>query len=65
VRVTIRDRGRTLPVRRALVRVAGRRARTDRRGRATLKVRFRRPGRRALTVGARDLMSRKLLLRVR
>jgi hypothetical protein len=65
VRVSIRDRGRTLPVRRALVRVAGRRARTDRRGRASLIVRFGRPGRRALKVSARDLMSRKLLLRVR
>ncbi len=65
VRVTVRERGRRRAVRRALVKVAGRRVRTDRRGRASLRVRFNRPGRRALRVGARDLLSRTVVLRVR
>jgi len=65
VRVTVRERGRRRAVRRALVRVGGRRVRTDRRGRASLRVRFDRPGRRALRVSARDLLSRTLVLQVR
>jgi hypothetical protein len=46
-RVTTKDGGRQRAVRRALVRVGGRRARTNRRGQAGLTVRFRRGGSRA------------------
>ena len=65
LRATVSQQGRRQPVRRALVRVGGRRARTDRRGRASVVVRFDRPGRRVLRVQARDLLSRAVVLRVR
>jgi hypothetical protein len=65
VRVSVRQLGRVRPVRRALVRVGGRRVRSDRRGRASVVVRFRRPGRRVLRVEARDLLPRTVILRVR
>lgn len=45
IRVTRRDGGQRRPVRRAKIRFAGKRARTDRRGRARITVRLRRSGR--------------------
>ena len=49
VSVRVRRAGRLRPVAGATIRVAGRRARTNRRGRATLRLRFGRPGRRLVT----------------
>jgi len=65
VAVTVREQGRTRPVRRALVRVAARRVRTDRRGRASLVVRFARRGPKVLRTEAHDLLPRRVVLRVR
>ena len=65
VSATFREQGHRRPVRRALVRVAGRRVRTDRRGRASVVVRFARRGRRVLRADARDLLPRRVVLRVR
>jgi hypothetical protein len=62
-RVTRRVAGRARPVRRALVRFAGRRARTDRRGRARIVRRFRRPGVRRAR--ARKRGHRSAIVRVR
>ena len=64
VRVRARRSGRLRAVRGASVRVAGRRARTDRRGRATLRVRFMRPGPRQVTARRRGFRSGRTIVRV-
>jgi hypothetical protein len=64
VRVRARRGGRLRAVRRATVRAAGRRARTDRRGRATLRVRFVRPGPRPLTARKRGFRAGRTVVRV-
>lgn len=53
VRITAFVRGKRRPVRRALVRFAGRRARTNRRGRARIRVRLRKAGRRRVRASKR------------
>lgn len=45
------------------LRIAGRRVRTDARGRATVRIRFKRPGRYALTYGGRRLATLKVRAR--
>ena len=52
------------PVRRALIRFAGRRVRTNRRGRASVIVRFRRAGRRRAVVSKRGFRSGRARVRV-
>jgi hypothetical protein len=64
VRVRVRRAGRLRAVRGATVRAAGRRARTNRRGRATLRVRFVRPGPRPLTARKRGFRSGRTIVRV-
>ena len=57
--------GRVRPFAGATVRLAGRRARTDAAGRARMRVRFRRPGRRRVTAGAPGAVSARAVIRVR
>jgi S-formylglutathione hydrolase FrmB len=64
-RTTIVRDGSRLPLRRALIRLAGRRVRTDRRGRASLTVRFRRPGRRRARASRRGFIAATVAVRVR
>jgi len=52
------------PVRRATIRFAGRRARTDRRGRATIVRRFSRRGRHVARASRRGLRSGRATVRV-
>jgi endoglycosylceramidase len=63
LRITVRA-GRSGPVRGAVVWLAGKRAVTDRRGRARLTVRFRRPGRRVAVARARGYRLGRARLRV-
>jgi lysophospholipase L1-like esterase len=63
VRVRVRMAGR--PLRGATVRLAGRRAVTDRHGRARLRVRYARPGRHTLVVRARGAVTARAAIRVR
>lgn len=67
IRVSVRVRrgGRLRPVRGATVRAAGRRAQTNRRGRATLRIRFVRPGRRLVTARRREFGPGRAVVRVR
>ena len=64
VRVRARRGGRLRPVRGALVRAAGRRARTDRRGLATMRLRFVRPGPRRVTATRRGYRTGRAVVRV-
>jgi endoglycosylceramidase len=64
VKVRIRVRAGKAPVRGAVVRLGGKRAVTGRRGRAKLRVRFRRPGRRAAVARARGYRPGRATLRV-
>lgn len=64
-RVRARIGGRLVPVRAATVRVAGRRARTDRVGKARMRVLFRRPGRRRITARAVGALPARAIIRVR
>ena len=57
--------GRLAPFRGATVRVAGRRARTDGAGRARVRVRFRRAGRRSVTARAPGAVPARAVIRVR
>jgi hypothetical protein len=63
-RVTKRVSGRAGPVRRALVRFAGKRARTDRRGRARIVKRFRAAGRRRARASKRAHRPAGVVVRV-
>jgi hypothetical protein len=63
VRITVRA-GRSGPLRGAVVRLGGKRGVTDRRGRARLTVRFRRPGRRVAVARARGYRAGRASLRV-
>ena len=66
LRVTVRVRSgeRVRLVRGATVRTGGRRARTGRRGRATLRVRYMRPGRHRITAQARGFRRGRATVRV-
>ena len=64
VRVRARRGGRLRAVRGALVRTGGRRARTDRRGRATLRVRYRRRGARRVSARAAGFLPGRATVRV-
>jgi hypothetical protein len=63
-RVTKRVSGRARPVHRALVRFAGKRARSDRRGRARIVKRFRRTGRRRARASKRGHRPGRAIVRV-
>jgi endoglycosylceramidase len=54
----------TRPVQGAVLRIAGARARTDRRGRATVRMRFTRPGRRIATATATGFRAARATVRV-
>jgi hypothetical protein len=62
-RFRVKARGR--PVRRALVRFAGKRARTGSRGSARIKVRFRKRGARNVRVSAPGMLPARARVRVR
>jgi hypothetical protein len=64
VRVLVRAGAKGSVVRGAVVRLGGRRAVTGRNGRAVLRVRFTKPGRRAVVAKARGYRSGKATLRV-
>ena len=64
VRVRGRRGGRLRAVRGVVIRTGGRRARTDRRGRATLRVRYIRRGRRRVTAHARGFLPGRAAVRV-
>lgn len=64
-RVTARVRGKWRPIRRALVRFAGKRVRTNRRGRARIRVRLRRTGRRRARASRRGYRRGSAVIRVR
>ncbi|MGE4427793.1 MAG: hypothetical protein AB7G37_15190 [Solirubrobacteraceae bacterium] len=59
-----REDARWVPVRGATLRIAGRRVRSDRRGRIAVRVRFARPGLRGLRVRATGSPSRTVRIRV-
>lgn len=65
VRFRFRATAAGRPVRRALIRFAGKRVRTNRRGRARITVRLRRRGRRAARVSRRGMRSGVARVRVR
>ena len=65
VRIRVRAGQARSPVRGAVVRLGGKRAVTNRRGRATVRVRFSRPGRRVARARARGYRSGRATLRVR
>jgi hypothetical protein len=64
VRVRARRGGRLRAITGATVRAVGRRARTNRRGRATLRVRFVRPGPRPVTARKRGFRTGRTIVRV-
>jgi hypothetical protein len=65
VRVRVRVNGKLQPVRRALVKVGSRKARTAASGRATLRVRFRTSGSRRVTASAKGYTTDRAVVRVR